>query len=50
MAVEHRVPGGEQASEWMIDTLVAAAQAPLDDWPTLYPGRAAMGYLCSYVP
>ena len=50
MAVEHRVPGGEQASEWLIDTLVAAAQAPLDDWPTLYPGRAAMGYLCSYVP
>jgi bcr-type benzoyl-CoA reductase subunit C len=30
--------------------LLAAARAPLDDWPARYPRRRAMGYLCSYVP
>jgi benzoyl-CoA reductase subunit C len=31
-------------------TLVAAARAPLSEWPARYPGRRPMGYLCSYVP
>jgi bzd-type benzoyl-CoA reductase N subunit len=30
--------------------LVSAARAPLSAWPARYPGRQAMGYLCSYVP
>jgi bzd-type benzoyl-CoA reductase N subunit len=30
--------------------LVDAARAPLRDWLARYPGRRAMGYLCSYVP
>jgi len=33
-----------------LQTLVDAARAPLSDWPARYPGRRAMGYLCSYVP
>jgi bzd-type benzoyl-CoA reductase N subunit len=33
-----------------LDTLTVAARAPLSDWPTSYPDRRAMGYLCSYVP
>jgi bcr-type benzoyl-CoA reductase subunit C len=33
-----------------LDTLIDAARAPLGDWPARYPGRRAMGYLCSYVP
>lgn len=27
-----------------------AASAPLSTWPARYPGRRAVGYLCSYVP
>jgi benzoyl-CoA reductase subunit C len=34
----------------VLHALVAAARAPLSDWPARYPGRRAMGYLCSYVP
>lgn len=33
-----------------LELLVDTARAPLSDWPTRYPGRRAMGYLCSYVP
>jgi bzd-type benzoyl-CoA reductase N subunit len=33
-----------------LKTLVEAAHLPLADWPARYPGRRAMGYLCSYVP
>ncbi len=33
-----------------LNTLVAAARALLRDWPARYPGRRAMGVLCSYVP
>jgi bcr-type benzoyl-CoA reductase subunit C len=38
--------GSGQALEVLID----AARAPLADWPTRYPDRQVMGYLCSYVP
>ncbi len=31
-------------------TLTDAARVPLSDWPSRYPGRRPMGYLCSYVP
>ncbi|MBN1135029.1 MAG: 2-hydroxyacyl-CoA dehydratase [Anaerolineae bacterium] len=39
----------------MVDTqalteLTAVARTPLSDWPARFPGRQAMGYLCSYVP
>jgi len=30
--------------------LVKAGRAPLSRWPARYPGRRAVGYLCSYVP
>lgn len=30
--------------------LVEAGRAPLAEWPARYPGRQAVGYLCSYVP
>ena len=30
--------------------LTRAACTPLSDWPARYPGRLAMGYLCSYAP
>ena len=30
--------------------LVEAGRAPLSQWPARYPGRQAVGYLCSYVP
>lgn len=33
-----------------LESLVTAASAPLRDWPKRYPGRRAMGYLCSYAP
>ncbi len=33
-----------------LQDLIAAARAPLRDWPARYPGRRAMGILCSYVP
>lgn len=33
-----------------LQDLIAAARAPLWDWPARYPGRRAMGILCSYVP
>lgn len=33
-----------------IQLLLDAARAPLRDWPVRYPGRRAMGYLCSYAP
>jgi bzd-type benzoyl-CoA reductase N subunit len=33
-----------------LKALVEAGRAPLADWPNRYPGRRAMGYLCSYVP
>jgi benzoyl-CoA reductase subunit C len=34
----------------VLKTLIDAARAPLHEWPERYPGRRAMGYLCSYVP
>jgi benzoyl-CoA reductase subunit C len=34
----------------ILETLIDAARAPLRGWPERYPGRRAMGYLCSYVP
>lgn len=30
--------------------LTRLARTPLSQWPIRYPGRQAMGYLCSYVP
>lgn len=33
-----------------LQELLAAARAPLCDWPARYPDRQAMGVLCSYVP
>jgi bcr-type benzoyl-CoA reductase subunit C len=33
-----------------LSTLIDAGRAPLGEWPARYPGRRAMGYLCSYVP
>lgn len=33
-----------------LESLLQAARAPLSEWQTNYPGRRAMGYLCSYVP
>jgi benzoyl-CoA reductase subunit C len=33
-----------------LETLIDAARAPLREWPERYPGRRAMGILCSYVP
>jgi benzoyl-CoA reductase/2-hydroxyglutaryl-CoA dehydratase subunit BcrC/BadD/HgdB len=33
-----------------LQKLVAAGRAPLAQWPAHYPGRQAVGYLCSYVP
>jgi benzoyl-CoA reductase subunit C len=33
-----------------LQKLVAAGRAPLALWPARYPGRQAVGYLCSYVP
>ncbi len=30
--------------------LTGLARTPLSDWPTRYPDRQAMGYLCSYAP
>lgn len=33
-----------------LESLVAAARAPLSDWPLRYPEHQAMGYLCSYAP
>jgi benzoyl-CoA reductase subunit C len=33
-----------------LQSLIDAARAPLDEWPARYPGRRAVGYLCSYVP
>lgn len=33
-----------------LQKLVAAGRAPLAQWPARYPGRQAVGYLCSYVP
>jgi bzd-type benzoyl-CoA reductase N subunit len=33
-----------------LETLIDAARAPLGAWPERYPGRRALGYLCSYVP
>jgi benzoyl-CoA reductase subunit C len=33
-----------------LEILVAAARAPMGDWPIRYPDHRAMGYLCSYVP
>jgi bzd-type benzoyl-CoA reductase N subunit len=34
----------------MLSKLVESARLPLADWPARYPGRQAMGTLCSYVP
>ena len=34
----------------ILENLMAAARAPLSEWPARYPGRQPMGYLCSYVP
>lgn len=33
-----------------LQRLVGAGRAPLAEWPSRYPGRRAVGYLCSYVP
>ncbi|MEJ2208399.1 MAG: 2-hydroxyacyl-CoA dehydratase family protein [Anaerolineae bacterium] len=33
-----------------LSLLVEAGRAPLGQWPARYPGRQAVGYLCSYVP
>jgi bzd-type benzoyl-CoA reductase N subunit len=33
-----------------LDKLIAAAHAPLSEWPARYPGRRPVGYTCSYVP
>lgn len=30
--------------------LIGYAHTPLSNWPDRFPGRQAMGYLCSYVP
>lgn len=30
--------------------MIDAARSPLSEWLAQYPGRRAMGYLCSYVP
>ncbi|MGC9336159.1 MAG: 2-hydroxyacyl-CoA dehydratase, partial [Anaerolineae bacterium] len=30
--------------------IIEAARAPLGEWAARYPGRRAMGYLCTYVP
>ena len=38
-------PGGQALAE-----LTGLARTPLSDWPTRYPDRQAMGYLCSYAP
>jgi bzd-type benzoyl-CoA reductase N subunit len=34
----------------VLQVLAAASCAPLSDWPARYPGRQAIGSLCSYVP
>ncbi|MBN1661889.1 MAG: 2-hydroxyacyl-CoA dehydratase [Anaerolineae bacterium] len=34
----------------LLQPLIDAGRAPLAAWPTRYPGRCAVGYLCSYVP
>ena len=39
------VSGGQSLAE-----LTSLARTPLSQWPVRYPGRQAMGYLCSYVP
>ncbi len=33
-----------------LQSLIAAARAPLNDWPSRYPEHRALGYLCSYAP
>ncbi|MFC2031371.1 2-hydroxyacyl-CoA dehydratase subunit D [Chloroflexota bacterium] len=37
-------------SETLLECLVDAGRAPIDEWPGRYPGSQGMGYLCSYVP
>ena len=45
-----RVSEIRTGSTRLLESFVDTARMPLRDWPTRYPGRRAMGYLCSYVP
>jgi benzoyl-CoA reductase/2-hydroxyglutaryl-CoA dehydratase subunit BcrC/BadD/HgdB len=44
MAIKHR-----KAFE-IISELIEINHSPLSDWSNRYPGRRAMGYICTYVP